>query len=216
MSIILYAAPYSSAIPVVHALGELDIPYELRAVDLSGGEQKSQELVSLNPNGKVPTLVADGVPMFEAEAIITWLGDRYGVARGLWPAQDDPQRMAALAWSAWAYISYGTELACYSRTTSERFPQAQHNAALATSCKAELGRLLGILDAQLCKGGFILGEAFSLVDLAVASVVNYGTLVGIVPAQLVPGGLPHVDKWLNAIRERPAFQRAWASAPREH
>src|SRR5690606_25326252 len=117
---------------------------------------------------------------------------RYGVERGLWPAQDDPRRMAALAWSAWAYISYGTEMVCYSRTTSERVPKEQHNAALAATCRAELARLLGILDAQLSRSGFLLGKTFSLADLVVASTVHYGALVGIVPRQWVPEGVPHL------------------------
>ena len=42
-------------------------------------------------NGKVPTLVVDGTPMFEALAIIQWLGDRYGVQQGLWPAANSPR-----------------------------------------------------------------------------------------------------------------------------
>lgn len=111
MNVTLYQAPYSSAIPVVWALAELSVPYENVKIDLASGAQKKPEFLALNPNGKVPTLVVDGTPMFEACAIVMWLGDRFGVDKKLWPAADAPARMQAMAWSTWAYVTYGSMLA---------------------------------------------------------------------------------------------------------
>lgn len=209
MSLVLYAAPFSSAIPVLHAIEELALSCDLRMLDFSRNEQKSPELLALNPNGKVPTLVVDGQPMFETLAILTYLGDRHGVERGLWPALKDPQRLTALSWCAWAYVSYGAEIQCYSRTTSERFPKEQHNSALAASAREAVSRYLGILDSHLAQRAYMLGDAFSLVDVAVASAVNYGTLCG-----LSANGFPCVERWLTAFRGRPAFGIAWAAAPK--
>src|SRR5262245_39865334 len=107
MSIIFYAASFSSALPVACVLNELEVPHERVTLDLAAMQQKRPEFLKLNPNGKVPTLVADGTPMFEALAICHWLADRYGVARKLWPAADAPERMTALAWTTWAYATYG-------------------------------------------------------------------------------------------------------------
>jgi GST-like protein len=180
-------------------------------LDLAKREQKSKEFLALNPNGKVPTLVVDGQPLFEALAIFTFLGERYGVERGLWPAANDPLRLTALAWCAWAYVSYGTEMGCYARTTSERFPKERHNPALAAAAQEELNRLLGILDTHLEAKRFMLGDAYSLVDVTVASCVNYGTICGI-----SPDAFPHVTRWLAAFRARPAFAAAWAAAPQRH
>src|SRR5690606_9857421 len=106
MSIVFYAAPMSSATPVAWALAELDVPHERVPVDLAAGDQRKPEFLRLNPNGKVPTLVVDGTPRFEALAIMTWLGDRYGTANGMWPPADSPERLPALSWSTWAYVSY--------------------------------------------------------------------------------------------------------------
>ena len=110
MAITFYSAPMSSASPVAAALAELNVPHETVTLDLKAGDQKKPAYLALNPNGKVPTLVADGTPMFEALAIMQWLGDRFGVAKGLWPAADSPARMQAMAWSTWAYVTYGTTL----------------------------------------------------------------------------------------------------------
>src|SRR6476620_10228813 len=110
MSMTLYEAPFSSATPVACALAELGLPHERVRFDLSSGLQKQPEFLALNPNGKVPTLVVDGTPMFEALAIIQWLGDRYGVQCGVWPKADSPERLQALSWSTWAYVSLGSVL----------------------------------------------------------------------------------------------------------
>ena len=61
------------------------------------GEQKSPAYLAINPHGVVPTLVVDGTPLYEALAILQWLGDEHGVQRGLWPAAGTPQRLTALS-----------------------------------------------------------------------------------------------------------------------
>lgn len=110
MSIVLYWHPMSSATPVACALAELGLPHERVKIDIRAGEQHRPDFLALNPNGKVPTLTVDGAPMFEALAIQLWLGETYGVERGLWPAPGTPERLQALSWCAWAYVSYGAVL----------------------------------------------------------------------------------------------------------
>jgi len=90
MSITFYAAPQSSASPVSCALRELGVPHERVNLNLAAGDQRKPEYLALNPNGKVPLLVVDGTPLFEALAILQWLGDTYGVDKGLWPAAGSP------------------------------------------------------------------------------------------------------------------------------
>ena len=107
MSIVLYWHPMSSASPIASALAELEVAHERVLIDLKAGEQRRPEFLALNPNGAVPTLTVDGAPMFEALAIHLWLGERYGVERGLWPAADTPERLQAMSWCAWSYVTYG-------------------------------------------------------------------------------------------------------------
>jgi glutathione S-transferase len=110
MSIVFYWYPQSSASPIAAALAELQVPHERVKVDIRAGEQHRPEFLAINPNGKVPTLTVDGAPLFEGLAIQLWLGEQWGVERGLWPAAGTPQRLAAMSWSAWAYVSYGAVL----------------------------------------------------------------------------------------------------------
>ena len=110
MSIVLYWHPMSSATPIACALAELGVPHERVKIDILAGEQRRADYLALNPNGKVPTLTVDGAPMFEALAIHLWLGHRFGVERGLWPAAGTPEALQALSWCAWAYVTYGAVL----------------------------------------------------------------------------------------------------------
>jgi GST-like protein len=155
----------------------------------------------LNLNGKVPTLVVDGTPMFEALAILLWLGETHGVERGLWPAAKDPARLSALSWCTWAYVSYGTGLALLSYATTDRAGPEVNNPAQAALAHKELKNLLGMLEARLERQKYMLGANYSLVDLVVASVVGYGAFVGAsVDAH------PPVKAWLEDFQGRASHK----------
>jgi glutathione S-transferase len=201
MAIIFYSSPMSSASPVAAALVELEVPHEKVTLDLKAGEQRKPEYLALNPNGKVPTLVVDGTPMFEALAIMQWLGDRFGVSKGLWPAADSPARMQAMAWSTWSYVTYGTALVLLQFATSLHVDKNLHNSAQAEFAKNDLNRLQGMLDARLAKQAHLLGAEYSLADLIVASVVGYGCFLG-----AAVDGHPHVKSWLDRFQARESFR----------
>jgi GST-like protein len=203
MSIIFYAAPMSSASPVESAFAELGVAHEKVTFDLSETRHKQPEYLKLNPNGKVPCIVVDGTPMFEALAIMQWLGDRYGVDKKLWPAADSPTRLRALAWSTWAYVTYGSAVQRLNFAQSPRVSAELHSAAQAQFVQAELQALLGILDVQLAGNAYLLGADFGLVDLIVASVVRYGTFCG-----ASPQAHANVSAWLERCTARPSMRMA--------
>ena len=180
---------------------ELGVPHEKVSLDLKTGQTRRPEFLALNPNGKVPTLVVDGTPMFEALAILLWLGERHGVERGLWPAAGSPARLEAMSWCTWAYVTYVSQLSLLAYATNERFAAEVHNPAQAALARQELGRLLGILEARLTRHQNLLGDAYSLVDLVVASAVGYGVFVG-----AAVDGHPHVKAWLERFQSRDAYK----------
>ena len=204
MSLRLFAAPMSSATPVVHAIAELGLPCDTVMLDLASGEQKAPAYLAVNPHGVVPTLVVDGTPLFEALEILQWLGEQHGVERGLWPAAGTPQRLAALSWTAWAYVSYGALVNVLNFSRSPQVDAALHHPPLAAEALARLDAALSRLDARLAQSPWLLGDAFSLADLAVASVVTYSTYCGV-----TTDGHAHVQRWLEAFQSRPAFRATW-------
>lgn len=198
-SIVLYWHPMSSASPVACALAELDLPHERVKIDIRAGEQHRPDFLALNPNAKVPTLTVAGAPMFEALAIQLWLGETFGVERGLWPAAGTPERLQALSWCAWAYVSYGAVLTRLHRSTLG--DEALRSSAHADAARAELNALLALLDARLARQPWMLGDAYSLVDLLVGSVMGYSAFVGAPVADHA-----HVQRWLGRVQARPAMQ----------
>jgi glutathione S-transferase len=94
---ILHYSPGAASLLVHWLLIDLDVPHELRRVDLDAREQKSAAYLALNPGGVVPTLVLDGRPMVEAAAIAMHLGDTHPEA-ALAPALDSPARRDYLQW----------------------------------------------------------------------------------------------------------------------
>jgi GST-like protein len=201
MSITFYAHPQSSSSPVACALFELGVPHERVDVDIRAGEQRKPWYLALNPNGKVPTLVVDGTPMFEALAIQQWLGDRYGVAKGIWPAADAPARLEALSWTTWGYVTYGAALQRLIYSTSEFLPKELHHPPLARAAQQELQQLLGVLDGRLSQRPYLLGEDFSLADLVLFSVIRFGESVGAKTAEH-----SSVRAWMDRCAGRPSLQ----------
>jgi GST-like protein len=199
MSIVLYWHPMSSATPVACALAELGVPHERIKVDIHAGEQRRPEFLALNPNGKVPTLTVEGAPMFETLAIQLWLGEQYGVARGLWPAAGTPERLQAMSWCAWAYVTFGAVLVRL--VVAAHGDAALRHEAHVAAARDGLDQLLGVLDARLAGQPWMLGAGYSLVDLVVGSVVGYGAHMGAPVASH-----RHVQAWLAKVQARPAMQ----------
>jgi GST-like protein len=201
MSIVFYYAPWSSASPVACALAELRVPHERVTLDLAKGDQKKPAFLALNPNGRVPTLVVDGAPMFEALAILLWLGETYGVPQKLWPEPGTPERLQAMSWCAWGYVSYAGALGLLAAATSERVSAEMHNAAQAEYARTNLNGMLAVLDVRLAQQKYMLGARYSLVDLVVGSVIGYGVAVG-APVD----AHAHVKAWLADFQKRESYQ----------
>jgi len=200
MSLVFYWHPMSSATPIACVLAELAVPHERVRIDIRAGEQRTTDYLAINPNGKVPCLVVDGTPMFEALAIHLWLGEHFGVAKGLWPHDGTPARLEAMSWCTWAYVTYGAVIGrVWLATSDDALRDADHAAAAIRTATA----LLDLLQARLSQQPWMLGEAYSLVDLVVGQVVGYGTYLG-----AAVEAHPAVAAWLQQVQARPAMQGA--------
>lgn len=201
MSLTFYYAPMTSATRVHWALEELGVPYEKVKLDLAAGNQKKPEYLAMNPNGKVPLLVVDGVPVFESLAILVYLGETYGVEKGLFPAPG-VARAEALKWMAWANVSLGDAIMRTIRNVGERFPAEQRNAAAGEQAKKDLLELWGMVDRALEGKEYLVGKAFSFVDLAVGGFVMITARFGV-----DLGAYKNVQAWSARCNARPALGR---------
>lgn len=202
MSLTFYYTPMSSATRIHWALEELGIPYEKVKVDLAAGDQKKPEFLALNPNGKVPLIVDEGVPIFESLAIFIYLGERYGVDKGLFPAAM-AQRAEALKWIAWAGVTVGEAAMRIMRNTSERFPAEERNALAGEKAKKELGEHLAIMEKAIAGKQYLIGDKFTFADLAVAGIAPFLSMLGV-----DLGPYKNVQAWVARCNARPALAKA--------
>lgn len=199
-----YYTPMSSATRIHWALEELGVSYEKIRVDLAAGDQKKPEYLALNPNGKIPLLVAEGEPIFESLAILLYLGERYGVDKGLFPTPS-MSRAIAFKWMAWGSVTLTEAIFRYMRNTSERFPADERNAKAGETAKNDIHTALGILDNALAGKDYLLGSDFSLVDVSIVSLIPFLARFGI-----DTGSYANLNAWVGRCMTRPALGRAMA------
>jgi glutathione S-transferase len=203
MAIRLYSWPASSGSRVQWALEELGVTYEYVELDRAKGEHKAPAYLALNPNGKVPALIDDGVSYFESLAIVVHLGERYGIERGMWPAGGQ-ERADALGWCVWTMTElyvYMRDHIYHGRTTPMSYKPEQQSKAAGEFDLSVTNKNLAMLDARLADREYVLGS-FTLVDVMVGSVIRFGARMGISLADA-----PRVQAYLERLEKRPAVAR---------
>lgn len=194
MTITLYTAATPNAYKVSVMLEELALPYEVVKVDLTHGEQKNPDYLRINPNGRVPAIVDDGFPVFESGAILIYLAEKTG---SLMPA-DSKGRSRVIQWLMFQMSGIGPMMGqanVFYRYFPEKIP-----AAIARY-QGEGRRLFAVLDGQLASHEYLAGE-YSIADIANWCWIRTAKWSGIETE-----GLPHLQRWVAAIADRPAVQR---------
>jgi glutathione S-transferase len=177
MSITYYYAPMSTAVRTTWAIEELGVPCERVKLDIQKKETKTEAFLKLNPNGVIPLLVVDGMPIFESTAILLHLAETYGVDKGLY-APPGLRRAEMLKWIIWANAGFFDPLSRFARNTASYIPAEQHNAKAAEAAKADLAQCFGVLERALDGKNYLCGDKFSFADLAVTSYLGWLQFMG--------------------------------------
>jgi len=198
MSITYYYAPMSTAVRTTWAIEELGVPCERVKLDIQKKETKTEAFLKLNPNGVVPLLVVDGTPIFESTAILLYLGETYGVDKGIYPPPG-LKRAETLKWVIWAGADFFGPMNRWARNTASYIPAEQHNAKAAEAAKSDLGSVMKILDNALAGKSYLVDDKFSLADLAVTSYLGWLMFMGY---DYTP--FKNVKAWGDRCLARPA------------
>ncbi|MGH8218117.1 MAG: glutathione S-transferase family protein [Steroidobacteraceae bacterium] len=204
MSLKFYDAPMSTAGITSLVLEELGVPFEKIKVDLRGGDTHKPEYLRLNPNGKVPLIVHDGIPIWESAAITMYLGETFGVEKGLYPTLG-PKRGEAMKWIVWANVTAGDAAFRWARNTMEWTPAEQHNAKAAEAALKDIHDCLRILDEALDGKQFLL-SSFTLAD---AHLYSFTSWLRFMKVDFAP--YANLEAWNGRCAARPAAVRAAAS-----
>jgi glutathione S-transferase len=194
MALTLYHHPFSRAAGVLWTLEEVGVPYELKFVDFAQGQQKSPELVALNPMGKIPVLVDGDTVVTEGAAIALYLADRYAAGR-LAPPIDDPRRGTYLRWTLFAPSVI--EPGAMAKLNNWTFKTSQAGWG-------DFDAMLTTVDRALSAGDYLLGDTFSMADVVLGGTLSFMRRFKMLPAS------PAVVAYTDRLSERPASRRAEA------
>lgn len=203
MSLTFYHSAMSTAVITELVLEELAVPCERIRVDLQKGETRTPHFLRLNPNGKVPVLVHDGTPIWESAAITLYLGEIFGVAKGLYPGPG-PERGAAMKWVVWSNVTLGDAFSRWLRNTTEWYPAEQHNAKAAEAARTDARNCLGILNQALAGREYLLA-GYTLADTHVNSLVDWLRYM-----KMDFSDYEHLNAWSRRCAARPAYGRVMA------
>ncbi len=204
----LYSLPTPNGVKVSIALEETGLPYEPHLVDFATNDQLSPAFLSLNPNNKIPAILDPNGPggqplaLFESGAILVYLADK---TEQLLPT-DAAQRYEALQWLMFQMGGVGPmfgQLGFFHKFAGKDFEDKRPRDRYV----AESRRLLGVLDRHLQGKAWLLGDTYTVADIATFPWIN--NLIGFYGAgDLVGwGDFKEVDRVLQAFLARPAVQR---------
>ena len=177
------------------------MPYEAIPVDSRKGEQHTPSFRAINPNGKVPVIVDGDVTVFDSNAILLYLADKTGK---FLPVNTPAARGQLYSWMMFVGTGvgpYSGQAVHFQHHAPEKLPYAIKRYVF------EAKRHYGILDAQLGKHRYMLGDTYTIVDMDVWGWAR------IVPFVLGDGALaqfPSVMRLVDEINARPAAARVTA------
>ena len=204
----LYSLNTPNGVNVSIMLEETGLPYEPHLVDFDRDEQKSPDFLSLNPNGKIPAIVdPDGpggkpIGLFESGAILLYLAEKTGQ---LIPA-DPAERWQAVQWLMFQMGGAGPmfgQLGYFNKFAGRRIEDKRPLQRYV----AESRRLLEVIDRQLQGRAWMLGEDYSIADIALLGWVNNVITFYEARALVDFDTLRNVPGWLERGLARPAVQR---------
>ena len=210
----LYSLPTPNGVKVSIMLEETGLPYEVHLVNFATNDQLSPEFLSLNPNNKIPAILdPDGpgghpLPLFESGAILIYLADKTGQ---LLP-RDAARRYQTLQWLMFQMGSVGPmfgQLGFFHKFAGKDFEDKRPRDRYV----AESKRLLGVLEQRLAQGPWLMGEEYTIADIAIFPWVH--TVVGFYgAAELVEiERFPHLKRSYDAFTARPAVERGLTVPP---
>lgn len=192
-----YYHPTPNPMKVALFLEEAELPFQLVPVDTAKGEQHEPAFRAVNPNGKVPAIDDGGTVVFDSNAILLYLGEKTGKFLG--SASDRGELLSWLMFIATGLGPFSGQSVHFQRAAPDKIPYALNRYL------REAERHYGVLDKRLKGREFIVGDSFTIADIAAWAWVDRADVV------LAAGRraeFPDVDRWFQAVDARPAVARA--------
>jgi GST-like protein len=190
----LYFHPSPNPMKVALLLAELDVAFDVVPVDIFKGEQHGAAFLAINPNGKVPAIVDDGVTVFDSHAILLYLAEKHGRFLAKVPAE----RAATLSWLelvATGLSPVSGQAVHFLHYAPEPLPYAKNRYL------KEVERHYRVLDARLAASPFLAGSDYTIADMA---LWGWASSAAYIFGERGLTGYPNVKRVVDGIAARPA------------
>ncbi len=211
----LYSLPTPNGVKVSIMLEETGLPYEPHLVKFDTNDQKTPEFLSLNSNGKIPAILDPNGPggrpfaLGESGAILLYLAEK----TGQYIPQDAAGRYETIQWLMFQMSGIGPmfgQVGFFNKFAGKDYEDKRPRDRYV----AESKRLLGVLNERLADRAWIVGESYTIADIASFPWIN--NLIGFYGAADLVGiaDFPHVTRALRTFLARPAVVRGLDSPKR--
>ena len=194
-TILLYHSPQTRSTAALTLLEELGAPYELQVLNMKAGEQRQSAYLAVNPLGKVPAIRHRGELITEQVAIFIYLTDLFPQT-GLAPSIGDTLRGPYLRW----LVYYA---ACYEPGLMDK-AMKRDPAPLSMSPYGDFDGMLGTVIDRLWNSPYLLGDAFSAVDLLWGMALQWGTMFKMIPE------VATIADYVERVTARPSVRKVAA------
>ena len=193
-------------------LEECGLDYQIKPVDIGGGDQFKPEFLRLSPNNRMPAIVdheplgGDApVAIFESGAILEYLADKNRAVPAEVRARALPgAAMGALAnGQSWPMMGNANHFKNYAKNIVEDPAQLEYGAKRFVG---EVDRLSGVMDAQLAVHPFLAGGDYSIADII---TWPWAMLMGRLIDENVWDGFPNLKRWVEELAARPAVDKGY-------
>lgn len=194
--LILYTNPQSRGRIAHWMMEELGEPYQTVWLDYAT-TMRGHDYLAVNPMGKVPAVLHDGVVITETAAICTYLADCFP-EKQLIPAVGDPRRADFYRWMFFA--AGPVEQAVTTRSMNWEVPDDSEKQGMLGF--GNFDKTFATLKLALQPGPYICGEQFTAVDVYLGSQLSWGMMFGTIEK------LPEFEEYVARVVQRPAALRA--------
>lgn len=202
MNLVFYYSPMSTATITELVIEELNLPCKRIKMDLAAKETRKPEYLKLNPNGKVPLIVHNDQPIWESAAITMYLGESFGVEKGLYPAAGT-KRGEAMMWINWTSSTLSSEVYRWAQNTLEWCPADERNEKAGQAALKEINNCLSIFNQELSNKKFVLGD-YSLVDTHMNSFIDW-----LRHMKIDFSAYSWINSWSDRCCARPAYKKVF-------
>jgi glutathione S-transferase len=187
----------------------LKSPVEVIWVELGKGEHRTPEFRAMNPNAKVPVLVDEDLVLWESNAIMCHLAEKAG--SDLWP--QDARRIEVMRWLMWDATEFSplASVFYFEHIIKPRFGIGEPDAAETEKATPGFERYAKVLEAHLKERRYLVGDALSVADFAVAITLPYAQEV-----RLPLDNFPEIRRWHDGLNALQAWREPFPAPADRH